>query len=138
MAQKVTINKPGPAPAAEAAAEAALPDNVVIDSRGRRLVIEDPDFLTESRIMRALGEGSLNTGYVMGYVMPAVRVVEIDGARLPYPTNLQQIEAAINRLGREGAAAVLARDAAMMEKTREAETHPEEGKASEAEALKNS
>ncbi|MBB3258221.1 hypothetical protein F4827_003089 [Paraburkholderia bannensis] len=119
--------------------DAALPDNVVIDSRGRRLVIGEPDFLTESRIIRALGEASLNTGYVMGYVMPAVRVVEIDGVHVPCPTNLNQVEAAIARLGREGAAAVIARDAIIMEKAKaEALLKGGNGLSAEAEALKNS
>ncbi|MDE1139975.1 MAG: hypothetical protein PW999_10030 [Paraburkholderia tropica] len=128
---KVTINPVAQAPEIE---EEALPDNVVQDSKGRRLVIEDPDFLTESRIMRALGDASINTGYVLGYVMPAIRVVQIDDIKLPYPSTPQQIEAAIARLGREGTAAVLARDAANMEKARAAAASTSH----EAEALKNS
>jgi hypothetical protein len=130
---KVTVK---PQAQATQTAEQALPDNVVVDSLGRRLVIEDPDFLTESRIMRVLGEASTNSGYVLGYVMPAIRVMEIDGVRAPYPTTLQQVDAAIKRLGREGTAAVLDRDMRKLEAAKAAaELAAQSG---EAEALKNS
>lgn len=131
---KVTIN-PGATPNIP---DEALPDNVIIDAKGRRLVLEDPDFLTESRIMRALGEASSNAGYVLGYVMPAVRVVQIDDVKVPYPSNIQQIDAAIKRLGREGNAAVLKYDEAKIKAALEA-VQPADGAAdAEMTALKNS
>ncbi|MBN3757226.1 hypothetical protein G3N95_30090 [Paraburkholderia sp. Tr-20389] len=117
----------------------ALPDNVIIDGKGRRLVIEDPDFLTESRIMRALGEASSNAGYVLGYVMPAVRVVQIDDVKVPYPSNIQQIDAAIKRLGREGNTAVLSYDEAKIKAALEAVRPSDDAAvAAEMNALKNS
>lgn len=132
---KVTINPD----AAQSVPDEALPDNVVIDSRGRRLVLQDPDFLTESRIMRALGEASSNAGYVLGYVMPAVRVVQIDDVKVPYPSNIQQIDAAIKRLGREGNDAVLKHDEAKIRAAMEAAQSLGESAADpEFEALKNS
>ncbi|WP_124521426.1 MULTISPECIES: hypothetical protein [unclassified Burkholderia] len=134
MAQKVTINKPGAAPAAQAPAADALPENVVVDPRGRRLVLREPDFLTESRIMRALGDAASNISYVLSYVMPAVQVVEIDGAMLPPPTTLEQIEAAIARLGRDGTTAVLEHVTGKAKAARESA----EGDAGQAASLKNS
>ncbi|MBU9203130.1 hypothetical protein KTD31_17375 [Burkholderia multivorans] len=134
MAQKVTINKPGAAPAAQAPAADALPENVVVDPRGRRLVLREPDFLTESRIMRALGDAASNTSYVLAYVMPAVQVVEIDGAMLPPPTTLEQIEAAIARLGRDGTTAVLEHVTGKAKAARESA----EGEAGQVASLKNS
>lgn len=134
MAQKVTINKPDTTPAAGAAPDVALPDNVVVDPRGRRLVLREPDFLTESRIMRALGDAASNTSYVLAYVMPAVQVVEIDGAILPPATTLEQIEAAISRLGRDGTAAVLEYITGRAKAARE----DVEGEAGQVASLKNS
>ena len=148
MATKVTINTErapkgahvAPSAPAEQPAQAvyAEPDNVVVDARGRRLVLVEPDFLTESRIMRAIGEASINQGYVMGYVLPAAMVVQIDEARLAYPTTNQEIEAAISRLGREGLAAVMgylqARAEAAQAQLKAAQQSVNPG----AEALKNS
>ncbi|MGS1028855.1 hypothetical protein [Burkholderia glumae] len=139
MTQKVTVRTQQSGTAEASNAGADLPENVVVDSLGRRLKIEDPDFLTESRIMRMLGSASANTAYVLGYVMPAVRVVEIDGIRVPQPSNIEQIDAAIKRLGREGTAAVLAYD---MEQIEEAKRKAEQGfsgpEGGGVDALKNS
>lgn len=109
MSTKVTVNPHGAAPTEDQApgANPDLASNMVIDTRGRRLVVEEPDFLTESRVMRAIGEASSNQHYVLAYVMPAVMVVEIDGVRVPPPVTNQQVEAAITRVGREGMMAVL-------------------------------
>ncbi|MDE1009668.1 MAG: hypothetical protein OSB38_28815 [Paraburkholderia fungorum] len=117
--------------------EADTADNVVVDVRGRRLVIEQPDFLTESRIMRALGDAASNQHYVLAYVMPAVMVTHIDGVFVPFPTTNVQIEAAIARLGREGMVAVLTH---IEEKAKAAHARAEGDAAAnaEAEALKNS
>lgn len=134
MAQKVIINKPGTEPTATTSPEAGLPENVLIDPRGRRLVLREPDFLTESRIMRALGDAASNASYVLAYVMPAVQVVEIDGAMLPPATTLEQIEAAIARLGRDGTAAVLEHVTGKAKAARE----NAEGEAGQVASLKNS
>lgn len=79
---------------------------VVTDSKGRVLKIKEPDFLQESRINRLVGDSSTNVGYMCGYVLPAIHVVEIDGNPVPFPTNNLQLEALIGRLGREGRDAV--------------------------------
>lgn len=81
----------------------------VVDSLGRKLKVKDPSILQESRLVRALGgDASTNNGYMMGYVMPAAMVVEIDGVAQPFPTTEMQVDAAIQMLGREGLAAVMA------------------------------
>lgn len=123
---KVTIN-----PHAQVVEE-VLPDNVVVDAKGRRLIIEQPDFLTESRIMRALGDASANQHYVLAYVMPAVMVTEIDGVKVPFPTTMQQIEGAITRVGRDGMVAVLGHIEA------QAKAAQEQQQEAGADALKNS
>jgi hypothetical protein len=147
MATKVKINSNRTAQAAVHSAEAlaktqaaiAEPDNIVVDARGRRLVLVEPDFLTESRIMRAIGAASINQGYVMGYVLPAAMVVQIDDAKLPYPTTEQAIEAAIERLGHEGLGAVMVYLQAKAEAAQaRMQAAQEGGAAPEAEALKNS
>jgi hypothetical protein len=133
MVQKITVRPQGAASNGASTSSVAaeeLPANVVIDARGRRLVIEEPDFLTESRIMRAIGDASSNQHYVLAYVMPAVMVVEIDGTKVPPPVTNQQVEAAITRVGREGMLAVLGHIEAKAKVATEA--------ADTADALKNS
>jgi len=131
MTQKVTV-KPQRTTGDAQTLNQPVAENVVIDSLGRRLVIEQPDFLTESRIMRALGDAASNQHYVLAYVMPAVMVVEIDGVKVPFPATLAQIEAAISRVGREGMVSVLGH----FETQGKATADTQDG--SEAEALKNS
>lgn len=80
----------------------------IVDSLGRKLKIKDPAILQESRLVRALGgDASMNSGYMMGYVMPAAMVVEIDGIPVNFPVTEAQLEASIQRIGREGLAAVM-------------------------------
>lgn len=77
--------------------------NVVTDARGRTLKIVEPDVLTESRLVRMLGEdAAFNAAYMEAYVFPAVSVTEIDGVEMPFPTTQREVDASIQRLGREG------------------------------------
>lgn len=85
----------------------AHPENSVTDSRGRLLVIEEPDIVAESRIIRALGDAAQNASYLTAYVMPAVMVSSIDGEPCAQPKTALEIEGAIKRVGREGITAVL-------------------------------
>lgn len=83
-------------------------DNVVIDGRGRALKIQSPDVLTESRLIRLIGqEAALNSAYLGGYVFPAVSVIEIDGEPMGFPTSQREIDALIQILGREGLSAAI-------------------------------
>jgi hypothetical protein len=97
---KVTLNEGAQAPA-------AADDDVVTDSRGRRLKIKRPDILQESRLVKTMGEASTNQAYMTGYVLPAAMVVEIDGEAVQFPNSQREVDASITRLGREGIEAVL-------------------------------
>lgn len=96
-----------------------LPDDVVIDSLGRRLVIGSRDIVTESRIIRALGDAAMNSAYVAGYVNPAVMVLSIDGEKCPAPKTALEIEARIQQVGREGITAIMQKLLADAERMRE-------------------
>ncbi|MFS2114311.1 hypothetical protein [Herbaspirillum frisingense] len=112
----------GAQPSAEKAADhdvEQLPDDVVIDSLGRRLVIGARDIVTESRIIRALGESAMNTAYVAGYVNPAMMVLSIDGEKCPAPKTMLEIEARIQLVGREGITAIMHKLLADAERLRE-------------------
>lgn len=83
-------------------------DNFVTDGKGRTLKVQPPDVLTESRLIRLIGqEAALNSAYLGGYVFPAVSVVEIDGEPMGFPTSQREIDALIQMLGREGLSAVI-------------------------------
>ena len=97
---KLTINEPPKTPPPDA--------DVVVDSKGRRLRVREPDVLQESRLVRAMGaEASQNNAYMLGYVMPAAMVVQIDGEDMPFPMTEREVDASIKRLGREGLTAVM-------------------------------
>ena len=85
-----------------------LADVVVKDSLGRSLSIREPSVLDESRLARLMGDSSTNIGYMLGYVTPAAMVIAIDGEPQPFPRTERQMDAAIQRLGREGIGAVMA------------------------------
>lgn len=99
MTKKSTLElNPAESPAAE-----ARPDNVVVDGRGRTLKISEPDVLTESRLVRMIGQdAAFNAAYMEAYVFPAVSVAEIDGDPVDFPTTQREVDALIQRLGREG------------------------------------
>jgi len=101
---KMTINKAAAAPDVTTVSG----DTVVTDSRGRKLTIQDPSVLDESRLARLMGDSSTNIGYMLGYVTPAAMVVAIDGEPVPFPRTEMQVDAAIQFLGREGIGAVMA------------------------------
>ncbi|WDZ97984.1 hypothetical protein Herbaro_09445 [Herbaspirillum sp. WKF16] len=95
------------APAKAASAPTSRPENSVVDALGRVLVIEEPDIVAESRIIRALGDAAQNASYLTAYVMPAVMVSSIDGEPCAQPKTALEIEGAIKRVGRHGITAVL-------------------------------
>ncbi len=83
-------------------------EEVIVDGAGRRLKLRQIGVLDESRLVRMLGsEAAQNVVYVTGYALPAVSVEEIDGVHAPFPSNQAQLDALIQRVGREGIAAVL-------------------------------
>jgi hypothetical protein len=81
---------------------------VLTDVLGRKLKIKPIDILYESQLTRMFGtEAAANLPYMMGFVYPAASVCEIDGVPYPRPTSQQEVDDAIERLGREGFAAFL-------------------------------
>lgn len=94
----------GPGAMAAAAGEVV----VLTDILGRKLKIKPIDVLYESQLTRIFGsEAAANLPYMMGFVYPAASVCEIDGVAYPRPTSQQEVDEAIQRLGREGFAAFL-------------------------------
>jgi hypothetical protein len=80
----------------------------ITDSLGRTLKIKALDVVYESRLARMLGaEATSNPTYMMGFVLPAASIFEIDGVELAKPTTVQELEESIARLGREGIAAFM-------------------------------
>ena len=104
---------------------------VLTDVLGRKLTIKPIDILYESQLTRMFGtEAAANLPYMMGFVYPAASVCEIDGVPYPRPTTQQEVDEAIQRLGREGFAAFLQHMQSEVEKIKQmaeagAETKPE-------------
>jgi hypothetical protein len=94
---------------------------VLTDMLGRKLKIRPIDILYESQLTRMFGtEAAANLPYMMGFVYPAASVCEIDGVVYPRPTSQQEVDDAIQRLGREGFAAFLQHMQSEMEKLKQA------------------
>lgn len=94
-------------PDVKPAAPAQPQSEFVTDSTGRRLKIEQPNILNESRLVCLLGEAAANQVYMTAYVLPAVMVTQIDDDPVPFPVNRLQIDAQIQVLGRHGLKAVM-------------------------------
>jgi hypothetical protein len=58
--------------------------------------------LDQAKLMRAVGSDNSSNVSFMGLAMMAAAVVDIDGTPAITPRNLQQVDAAIERLGDEG------------------------------------
>ena len=79
----------------------------VTDARGRKLTVTRRSVLDHTRLLRAIGPvQSSNEAYV-NIVTMAVSVSEIDGVPCPTPTNERMIDAAIDRIGDDGFAALV-------------------------------
>ena len=100
---------------------------VLKDSLGRELKIKPIDVLYESQLVRMLGtEVATNPSYMMGFVYPATSVYEIDGVPCPRPNSQKEVDEAIQRLGREGFAALLTHMQSELEKIQQmVENNPE-------------
>ena len=107
MSEKLKVTLTPQVPHSEPPDPPELPDDVVVDARGRKLKLSEPDVLQESRLVKAMGDAAMNAAYMATYVMSAAMVVEIDGEKLPFPMNQLQVDAAITRMGRDGLSAVM-------------------------------
>ena len=71
------------------------------DATGRTFTIRRPTTLDRLRLFKAIGPTLAANDRYMGIAMLAFAVVAMDGVPCPQPTNEQQIEAAIERIGDE-------------------------------------
>jgi hypothetical protein len=89
----------------EAKAKATKPDSEIVyvkDAKGRKLGLKRLPFLEEFRIVEAVGpERAINQAY-MSMINPLLLIAEIDGDPISTPRTHAQIEALIQRAGREG------------------------------------
>lgn len=80
----------------------------VTDARGRVLKLRKLDIISESRLVRMLGQDAVtNTVYMNGYVLPSVMVSKIDDEEVFLPMSEREMEALIQRLDNDGIEAVL-------------------------------
>ena len=77
------------------------------DAKGRVLVVSELSVLQQTRLLRAVGPAQSSNQPYFHMVECAAMVQEIDGTPTPVLTNERQIDAAIERLGDEGMAAVM-------------------------------
>lgn len=82
---------------------AAEESNVVIDAKGRRIVIRELSPIQEGRLFLAVGaEYAENTRYMTMYAFPAAMVESVDGEEYAVPSTMPQIEARLAVLGHDG------------------------------------
>jgi hypothetical protein len=86
------------------AAAQAAPD--VTDTQGRRLQLRRLTALDKLRLFKAAGPALAQNQSWLGMAVLAASVTAIDDVPVPVPTNEQQVEALVGRLGDAGIAAV--------------------------------
>lgn len=72
------------------------------DSLGRVLTVKPPHALDQLRLFKAVGPVLAQNQPYLGMAMVAWSVVAIDGVPIPQPSNEQQVESLVTRLGDEG------------------------------------
>jgi len=97
---KVTLNQAPPDSEAVASAE-----DIVVDAKGRKLKIKEPDVLAPYRLVELLGKSAENRVY-MQMVFPFIYLVSIDGDTNIPLNSKGELEALIQRLGHEGVKAL--------------------------------
>lgn len=78
----------------------------VTDNLGRRLSLRQLNALDKLRLFKAAGPELAQNSPWLGMAMLAISVTAIDDIPVPPPSNEQQIEALVNRLGDAGLCAV--------------------------------
>jgi hypothetical protein len=91
----------------------ANPVHTLTDSNGRQISWSPLSVLQQARLMRSVGSEHSNNQAFMGVAVLAACVVDIDGVPCPRAQTLLQVDAAIERLGDEGYAAVVKSMAAL-------------------------
>lgn len=80
----------------------------VQDAAGRTLTIRRTNTLDRLRLFKALGPALAENERYLGLACLAFAVTAIDGIPHPQPTNETQLEAAVERIGDAGIAAIAA------------------------------
>ncbi len=73
-----------------------------IDATGRRLQVQKPTVLDKLRLFKAVGPDMAQNPPYLGLALTACAVKFIDDVPVPHPSNEQQIENLILRLGDAG------------------------------------
>lgn len=73
-----------------------------MDGDGRVLTVRPPHALDQLRLFKAVGSVLAQNQPYLGMAMVASAVIAIDGVPVPAPTNEQQIESLVMRLGDRG------------------------------------
>lgn len=76
------------------------------DDSGRELVVRRPTAIDRLRLYKAVGPVLAENSAYLGTALLASSVSEIDGIPVPAPTNENQIEALVGRLGDVGLEAI--------------------------------
>lgn len=79
--------------------------HVVVDAKGRKLTLKEPDILAPYRLVEMLGNSSENRVY-MQMVFPFIYLVAIDDDTHIHLNNKRELEALIKRLDHEGVKAL--------------------------------
>lgn len=80
--------------------------HIVTDSKGRRITLREPGVLQEFKFVELVGgEAAMNPVW-MNMTMPLIYVAAIDDSPVFAPVKRIEIDALIERLGRDGIAAV--------------------------------
>ncbi len=74
----------------------------VTDAEGRRLKVQKPTVLDKLRLFKAVGPDMAQNPPYLGLALTACAVKFIDDVPVPHPSNEQQIENLILRLGDAG------------------------------------
>jgi hypothetical protein len=102
---KITINSPEQAEAALKAQTAKTKKTngpvTCTDTKGRVITVAEPNFLSQFRLVEALGDSANNVAY-MNLVRPLLYVKAIDEEPVSTPVTKREVEALIQRLGSEG------------------------------------
>ena len=72
------------------------------DSKGRVLVIEEPNVLAPYQLIRAIGGADAENGTYVNMILPLIYLAKINDEIIYQPKSPREIDALINRLGREG------------------------------------
>jgi hypothetical protein len=73
-----------------------------VDATGRRLRVQKPNVLDRLRLFKAVGPDAAQNEPYLGLALTACAVKFIDDVPVPHPSNEQQIENLILRLGDAG------------------------------------